>query len=62
VEDFLADIDADRGQGLCGGVHGLLLRMLRGSLCRLSPRGEQPVHPISRGKSCMASNAFDRYR
>ena len=23
VEDFLADIDADRGQGLCGGVHGL---------------------------------------
>ena len=35
-------------KGVCGGVHGLLLRMLRGSLCRLSPRGEQPVHPISR--------------
>jgi hypothetical protein len=30
-----------------GGVHGLLLRVLRGSLCRLSPRGKQPVHPIS---------------
>lgn len=36
VEDFLADIDADRGERLCGGVHGLLLRMLERSLCRLS--------------------------
>jgi hypothetical protein len=47
VEDFLPDVDADRGQRLCGGVHGVLLRMLRGSLCRLSQRGKQPVHPIS---------------
>src|SRR5262249_35658576 len=38
VEDFLADVDANRGQGY-GSVHGLLLRMLWGSLCRLSPRG-----------------------
>src|SRR5690242_15419717 len=45
VEDFLANVDADRCQG-CGG-HGLLLRMLQGSLCRLSPWGKQPVHPIS---------------
>jgi hypothetical protein len=32
VEDFLADIDADRGQGLYSGVHELLLRVLRASL------------------------------
>jgi hypothetical protein len=31
VEDFLADIDADRGNG---GIHGLLLRLLRSSLGR----------------------------
>ena len=27
VEDFLANVDADRGQGCRGGIHGLLLRM-----------------------------------
>src|SRR5262249_24578999 len=45
VEDLLANVDADRGQGW--GGHGLLLRLLRGSLCRLSLWGKQPVHPIS---------------
>jgi hypothetical protein len=34
VEDFLADVNADRGQE-CSG-HELFLRMLQGSLCRLS--------------------------
>ena len=29
VEDFLADVDADRGQGWCVGIHGMLLRVLR---------------------------------
>ena len=29
VEDFLANVDADRGQGRYGGIHGLLLRVLR---------------------------------
>jgi len=38
VEDFLADIDADRGKWWCGAVHGLLLRLMRSSLGRL-PRG-----------------------
>ena len=47
VEDFLADIDADRGKRRCGGVHGLLLRLMRSSLGRLLRRGKQPVHPIS---------------
>ena len=46
VEDFLADIDADRGKRWCGGVHGLLLRLMRSSLGR-PLRGKQPVHPIS---------------
>ena len=32
VEDFLADIDADRGKGCNGGIHGLLLRLMRSSL------------------------------
>src|SRR5215211_4233610 len=50
MEDFLANVDADRGER-CGG-HGLLLRMLQGSLCRLSPRGKQPVHPITGGQLC----------
>ena len=30
--------------------------MLRGSLCRLSPRGKQPVHPISRRSSIYQLN------
>jgi len=32
VEDFLADIDADRGKRCNGGIHGLLLRLMRSSL------------------------------
>ncbi len=32
VEDFLADIDADRGKWCNGGIHGLLLRLMRSSL------------------------------
>jgi len=47
VEDFLADLDADRGQG-CGGDHGLSSPDAVESPCRLSSRGKQPVHPISR--------------
>jgi hypothetical protein len=47
VEDFLADINADRGQCRRGrGVHGLLLRVERSSLVGL-PRGKQPVHSIN---------------
>jgi len=30
--DFLADIDADRGKRCNGGIHGLLLRLMRSSL------------------------------
>jgi hypothetical protein len=48
VEDVFPDVDADRGQGCRGGIRGPLLRMSQDSLCRLSPRGKQPVHPISR--------------
>ena len=45
VEDILANVDADRGQRC--GCHGLLLRMLRGSVCRLSRWAKQLVPPIS---------------
>ncbi len=47
VENFLANVDADRGQGRHADIHGLLLQLLRCSPCRLSPRVEQPVHPIN---------------
>ena len=29
MEDFLANVDADRGQGSYGDVHGLLLRVMK---------------------------------
>jgi len=35
VEDFLADIDADRGKRRCDAVHELLLQLMRSSLGRL---------------------------
>jgi hypothetical protein len=47
VEDFLPDVDADRGQRLCGGVHGMFLRMLRGSLSRLSRGGSSRSIPLA---------------
>jgi hypothetical protein len=34
-----------------GDIHGLLLRVLRCSPCKLSPRGKQPVHPINRPRA-----------
>ena len=48
VEDVLADVDADRGKRWRRGIHELLLLFIAGhSLCRLTRRGKQPVHPIS---------------
>ena len=47
VEDFLADVDADRGQGWCVGIHGMLLRVLRVVLPDYPRGGKQPVHPIN---------------
>jgi hypothetical protein len=38
VEDFLANVDADRGQVRCGGLHELLLRCC-GIVFEVYPRG-----------------------
>jgi hypothetical protein len=46
VEDLLANIDPDRGEGRCGRIHGLLLQC-DAEQSRTAPRGKQPVHPIS---------------
>jgi hypothetical protein len=46
VEDFLADIDADRSRGRNGGIHELLLRLMRSSL-GWRRGGQPPLHSTS---------------
>ena len=47
VEDFLTNIDANRGKGWCACIHGLLLRVPRYSLHRLSRGGSSRSIPLA---------------
>jgi hypothetical protein len=47
VDDFLANIDTDRGEGRNGSIHGLLLRLKRSSLGRLLRGGSSRSIPLA---------------